>query len=157
MDEADSIIKSSTNIEVEIYQLYAEICEKNGDLQTALWATKKSKSLEKILINAKHAKEFQTVKLRYEITQLEKLVAERTQELEKTFQELKTKENNNRLIIENAIDAVIIFDSDGDIIHHNKKTNDFFIKPNLLTEYKLGDLLFFEDGTSIEKILKKVI
>ena len=156
MDEADSIIKSSTNIEVEIYQLYAEICEKNGDLQTALWATKKSKSLEKILINAKHAKEFQTVKLRYEITQLEKLVAERTQELEKTFQELKTKENNNRLIIENAIDAVIIFDSDGEIIHHNKKTNDFFIKPNLLTEYKLGDLLFFEDGTSIEKILKKL-
>ncbi len=155
-DEADSIIKSSTNIEVEIYQLYAEICEKTGDLQTALWATKKSKSLEKILINAKHTKEFETVKLRYEITQLEKLVAERTKELEKTFQELKTKENNNRLIIENAIDAVIIFDSDGNVIHHNNKASDFFHKPNVLTEYKLGDLLFNEDGTGLEKILKKL-
>jgi tetratricopeptide (TPR) repeat protein len=93
LDEADSIIKSSTNIEVEIYQLYAEICEKNGDLQTALWATKKSKSLEKILIDAKHAKEFQTVKLRYEITQLEKLVAERTQELYEINQKLEQEVN----------------------------------------------------------------
>lgn len=155
-DEADSIIKSSTNIEVEIYQLYAEICEITGDLQTALWATKKSKSLEKILITAKHTKEFQTVKLRYEITQLEKLVAERTQELERTFQELKIKENNNRLIIENAIDAVIIFDSEGHVIHHNKKAIDFFPKPNALVEYDLSDLLFYEDGTSIEKIVKKL-
>ena len=89
-DEEDSILKSSTNIEVEIYQLYADICEKSGDIQTALWATKKSQSLQKILINARHTKEFETVHLRYEITQLEKLVAERTQELERTFQELKT-------------------------------------------------------------------
>lgn len=156
LDEEDSIIKSSTNIEVEIYQLYAEISEKIGDLQTALWATKKSKSLEKILITAKHTKEFQTVKLRYEITQLEKLVAERTQELEKTFQELKTKENNNRLIIENAIDAVLIFDIDGNVIHHNKKANDFFQKPKILIEYNLKDLLYYEDGTTIDKIIKKL-
>ncbi len=155
-DEEDSILKSSTNIEVEIYQLYAEICEKTGDIQTALWATKKSQSLEKILINAQHTKEFETVHLRYEITQLEKLVAERTQELERTFQELKTKENNNRLIIENAIDAVIIFDSNGKILQHNKKTIDFFHKPNQLTEYNLYDLLVFEDGTGIEKTIKKL-
>ena len=155
-DEEDSILKSSTNIEVEIYQLYAEICEKTGDIQTALWATKKSQSLEKILINAQHTKEFETVHLRYEITQLEKLVAERTQELERTFQELKTKENNNRLIIENAIDAVIIFDSNGKILQHNKKTIDFFHKPNQLTEYNLYDLLVFEDGTGIEKTIKNL-
>lgn len=155
-DEEDSILKSSTNIEVEIYQLYAEICEKTGDIQTALWATKKFQSLEKILINAQHTKEFETVHLRYEITQLEKLVAERTQELERTFQELKTKENNNRLIIENAIDAVIIFDSNGKILQHNKKTIDFFHKPNQLTEYNLYDLLVFEDGTGIEKTIKKL-
>lgn len=155
-DEEDSILKSSTNIEVEIHQLYAEICEKTGDIQTALWATKKSQSLEKILINAQHTKEFETVHLRYEITQLEKLVAERTQELERTFQELKTKENNNRLIIENAIDAVIIFDSNGKILQHNKKTIDFFHKPNQLTEYNLYDLLVFEDGTGIEKTIKKL-
>jgi tetratricopeptide (TPR) repeat protein/signal transduction histidine kinase len=155
-DEEDSILKSSTNIEVEIYQLYAGICEKTGDIQAALWATKKSQSLEKILINAQHTKEFETVHLRYEITQLEKLVAERTQELERTFQELKTKENNNRLIIENAIDAVIIFDSNGKILQHNKKTIDFFHKPNQLTEYNLYDLLVFEDGTGIEKTIKKL-
>jgi tetratricopeptide (TPR) repeat protein len=155
-DEEDSILKSSTNIEVEIYQLYAEICEKTGDIQTALWATKKSQSLEKILINAQHTKEFETVHLRYEISQLEKLVAERTQELERTFQELKTKENNNRLIIENAIDAVIIFDSNGKILQHNKKTIDFFHKPNQLTEYNLYDLLVFEDGTDIDKIINKL-
>ncbi len=47
-EEEESILKSSTNIEVEIYQLYAEVCEKTGDIQTALWATKKSQSLEKI-------------------------------------------------------------------------------------------------------------
>jgi len=155
-EEEESILKSSTNIEVEIYQLYAEVCEKTGDIQTALWATKKSQSLEKILINAQHTKEFQTVHLRYEITQLEKLVAERTQELERTFQELKTKENNNRLIIENAIDAVIIFDSAGKIIQCNKKTVDFFQKPNLLEEYNLRELLFFEDGTDIDKIINKL-
>ena len=155
-EDDESILKSSTNIEVEIYQLYAEICEKTGDIQTALWATKKSQSLEKILINAQHTKEFQTVHLRYEITQLEKLVAERTQELERTFQELKTKENNNRLIIENAIDAVIIFDSAGTIIQHNKKTVDFFQKPKKLEEYNLRELLFFEDGTEIDKIINKL-
>jgi PAS domain S-box-containing protein len=155
-DEEDSILKSSTNIQIEIYQLYAEICEKIGDIQTALWATKKTKTLEKVLSDAQHTKEFQSVHLRYEITQLEKLVAERTSELERTFQELKTKENNNRLIIENAIDAVIIFDSNGKILQHNKKTIDFFHKPNQLTEYNLRDLLSFEDGTDIDKIINKL-
>ena len=155
-DEEDSILRSSTNIQIEIYQLYAEICEKIGDIQTALWATKKTKTLEKVLSDAQHTKEFQSVHLRYEITQLEKLVAERTRELERTFQELKTKENNNRLIIENAIDAVIIFDSNGKILQHNKKTIDFFHKPDQLTEYNLRDLLSFEDGTDIDKIINKL-
>ena len=35
-DEEDSILRSSTNIQIEIYQLYAEICEKIGDIQTDL-------------------------------------------------------------------------------------------------------------------------
>ena len=155
-DQENSILKSSINIEIEIYQLYSEILEKTGDLPTALWAIKKNKALEKILIIEKHTKEFETVHLRYEITQLEKLVAERTSELERTFLELQTKENNNRLIIENAIDAVIIFDEQGKIIQHNKKTSDFFFKPNDLKNYTLTDLLYFEDGTKLKAVIDKL-
>jgi len=154
--EEDSILKSSINIEVEVYQLYAEICEKTGDLQKALWATRKSISQEKLLLTAKYTKEFETIHLRYEITQLEKLVTERTHELEIILEELKIKENNNKLIIENAIDAVVIINSDGQIIKHNKRTIDFFHKPNPLTDYSLGDLLFFENGKSLDKIIKKL-
>jgi tetratricopeptide (TPR) repeat protein len=155
-DQEKAILKSSINIEVEIYQLFAEISEKTGDLVTALWAIKKSKSLEKILLAEKHSKEFETIHLRYEITQLEKLVAERTSELERTFRELQSKENNNRLIIENAIDAVIIFDESGKIIQHNKITKDFFSKTDELTNYKLSDLLIFEDGTKLSVVLKSL-
>ncbi len=155
-DQEKAILKSSINIEVEIYQLFAEISEKTGDLVTALWAIKKSKSLEKILLAEKHSKEFETIHLRYEITQLEKLVAERTSELERTFSELQSKENNNRLIIENAIDAVIIFDESGKIIQHNKITKDFFSKTDELTNYKLSDLLIFEDGTKLSVVLKSL-
>ena len=155
-DQEKAILKSSINIEVEIYQLFAEISEKTGDLVTALWAIKKSKSLEKILLAEKHSKEFETIHLRYEITQLEKLVAERTSELERTFSELQSKENNNRLIIENAIDAVIIFDESGNIIQHNKITKDFFSKTDELTNYKLSDLLIFEDGTKLSVVLKSL-
>jgi tetratricopeptide (TPR) repeat protein len=155
-DQEKAILKSSINIEVEIYQLFAEISEKTGDLVTALWAIKKSKSLEKILLAEKHSKEFETIHLRYEITQLEKLVAERTSELERTFRELQSKENNNRLIIENAIDAVIIFDESGKIIQHNKITKDFFSKTDELINYKLSDLLIFEDGTKLSVVLKSL-
>ncbi len=155
-DQENAILKSSINIEIEIYQLFAEISEKTGDLVTALWAIKKSKSLEKILLSEKHSKEFETIHLRYEITQLEKLVAERTSELERTFRELQSKENNNRLIIENAIDAVIIFDESGKIIQHNKITKDFFARTDELTNYKLSDLLIFEDGTKLSVVLKSL-
>lgn len=155
-DQENALLKSSINIEVEIYQLYAEISEKIGDFTSALWSIKKSKTLEKIILTDKHTKEFETIHLRYEITQLEKLVAERTSELEKTFRELQSKENNNRLIIENAIDAVVIFDESGKIIQHNKITNDFFSKPGELTNYNISDLLVFEDGSNLSEILKKL-
>ena len=155
-DQENAILKSSINIEVEIYQLFAEISEKTGDLVTALWAIKKSKHLEKILLAEKHSKEFETIHLRYEITQLEKLVAERTSELERTFKELESKENNNRLIIENAIDAVIIFDESGKIIQHNKITKEFFSKTDELTNYRLSDLLIFQDETELSVVLKSL-
>ena len=155
-DQENAILKSSINIEVEIYQLFAEISEKTGDLVTALWAIKKSKYLEKILLAEKHSKEFETIHLRYEITQLEKLVAERTSELERTFKELESKENNNRLIIENAIDAVIIFDESGKIIQHNKITKEFFSKTDELTNYRLSDLLIFQDETELSVVLKSL-
>ena len=45
-----------------------------------------------------------------EISHLESLVDERTGELEKTLSDLQVKEQNNRLVIENAVDSILFFD-----------------------------------------------
>ena len=131
------------DIEAEVYKSFGELCEKKGLLKNALRAFKINKEIEEKLNKQKYTKEHQSIELRMEISHLESLVDERTSELEKTLSDLQLKEQNNRLVIENAVDSILFFNWDGEIIDYNRRSLNFFQLESSLKDQNIKNLLEF--------------
>lgn len=138
-----ALLQVSMDIEAEVYKFYGELCEKKGELENALKAFKTNKEIEEKLNKQKYTKEYQSIELRMEISHLESLVDERTGELEKTLSDLQVKEQNNRLVIENAVDSILFFNWDGEIIDYNRKSLNFFELESTQKDKNISDLLVF--------------
>ena len=138
-----ALLQVSMDIEAEVYKSFGELCEKKGLLKNALKAFKKNKEIEEKLNKQKYTKEHQSIELRMEISHLESLVDERTSELEKTLSDLQLKEQNNRLVIENAVDSILFFNWDGEVIDYNRKSLNFFQLESSLKDRNIKDLLEF--------------
>ena len=138
-----ALLQVSMDIEAEVYKSFGELCEKKGLLKNALRAFKINKEIEEKLNKQKYTKEHQSIELRMEISHLESLVDERTSELEKTLSDLQLKEQNNRLVIENAVDSILFFNWDGEIIDYNRRSLNFFKLESSLKDRNIKDLLEF--------------
>jgi len=84
-------------------------------------------------LNEKKIKEIRGMQFRHEITelqsqtaQLEKVVQERTRQVENTLEEMRKKEAATRQILENALDGVVGMDSRGRINRWNKRAEEIF-------------------------------
>ncbi len=151
-----SLLQVSMDIEAEAYKTYAVLCESNGDLKHALEAFKKNKEIEEKLNKQKYTKEYESIELRIEISHLEKLVNERTGELEKTLSDLQVKEQNNRLVIENAVDSIVFFNWDGDIIDYNRKSLNFFDLEKSLKTANIKDLMMFTPPRDMDRFIAEI-
>ncbi len=138
-----SLLKVSMDIEAEVYKHYGELSEIDGNLKNALLAFKKHKEIEEKLNKQRHTQEYESIELRMEISQLESIVTERTQELEKTLSDLQLKEQNTRLVIENAVDAILFFNWDGEIIDYNRKSLKYFKIEDSIEPSNICDILMF--------------
>jgi tetratricopeptide (TPR) repeat protein len=138
-----ALLKVSMDIEAEVYKHYGELSEIDGNLKNALFAFKKHKEIEEKLNKEKYTQEYESIELRMEISQLENIVNERTQELEKTLSDLQLKEQNTRLVIENAIDAILFFNWDGEILDYNRKSLKYFDLESSSNETNICDILMF--------------
>lgn len=151
-----ALLKVSMDIEAEVYKFYGELCEKKGDLENALKAFKANKEIEEKLNKQKYTKEHQSIELRMEISHLENLVDERTVELEKTLSDLQIKEQNNRLVIENAVDSILFFNWDGKIIDYNRKSLNFFELESTQQEINISELLCFLNENDLNAFVKNL-
>ena len=151
-----ALLKVSMDIEAEVYKFYSELCEKKGDLENALKAFKANKEIEEKLNKQKYTKEHQSIELRMEISHLENLVDERTAELEKTLSDLQIKEQNNRLVIENAVDSILFFNWDGKIIDYNRKSLNFFELESTQQEINISELLCFLNENDLNAFVKNL-
>ena len=91
-----------------------------------------------------------------EISHLENLVDERTGELEKTLSDLQIKEQNNRLVIENAVDSILFFNWDGKIIDYNRKSLNFFELESTQQEINISELLCFLNENDLNVFVKNL-
>ena len=151
-----ALLQVSMDIEAEVYKFYGELCEKKGDLENALKAFKTNKEIEEQLNKQKYTKEYQSIELRMEISHLENLVDERTGELEKTLSDLQIKEQNNRLVIENAVDSILFFNWDGKIIDYNRKSLNFFELESTQQEINISELLCFLNENDLNVFVKNL-
>ncbi len=151
-----ALLQVSMDIEAEVYKFYGELCEKKGDLENALKAFKTNKEIEEKLNKQKYTKEYQSIELRMEISHLENLVDERTGELEKTLSDLQIKEQNNRLVIENAVDSILFFNWDGKIIDYNRKSLNFFELESTQQEINISELLCFLNENDLNAFVKNL-
>ncbi|MGB1728948.1 MAG: hypothetical protein ACPHF2_03075 [Crocinitomicaceae bacterium] len=151
-----ALLQVSMDIEAEVYKFYGELCEKKGDLENALKAFKANKEIEEKLNKQKYTKEYQSIELRMEISHLENLVDERTGELEKTLSDLQIKEQNNRLVIENAVDSILFFNWDGKIIDYNRKSLNFFELESTQQEINISELLCFLNENDLNVFVKNL-
>ena len=151
-----ALLQVSMDIEAEVYKFYAELCEKKGDLENALKAFKTNKEIEEQLNKQKYTKEYQSIELRMEISHLENLVDERTGELEKTLSDLQIKDQNNRLVIENAVDSILFFNWDGKIIDYNRKSLNFFELESTKQEINISELLCFLNENDLNVFVKNL-
>jgi len=151
-----SLLQVSMDIEAEAYKTYAALCESNGELQNALLAFKKNKEIEEKLNKQKYTKEYESIELRMEISHLENLVNERTGELEKTLSDLQVKEQNNRLVIENAVDSILFFNWDGDVLDYNRKSLNFFDLEKSSNPVNIKNLLEFVPERDITGFIKSI-
>ena len=151
-----ALLKVSMDIEAEVYKFYGELCERKGDLENALKAFKANKEIEEKLNKQKYTKEHQSIELRMEISHLENLVDERTEELEKTLSDLQIKEQNNRLVIENAVDSILFFNWDGKIIDYNRKSLNFFELESTQQEINISELLCFLNENDLNVFVKNL-
>ena len=151
-----ALLQVSMDIEAEVYKFYAELCEKKGDLENALKAFKTNKEIEEQLNKQKYTKEYQSIELRMEISHLENLVDERTGELEKTLSDLQIKDQNNRLVIENAVDSILFFNWDGKIIDYNRKSLNFFELESTQQEINISELLCFLNENDLNVFVKNL-
>lgn len=154
--DSPALLQVSMDIEAEVYKSFGELCEKKGLLKNALKAFKKNKEIEEKLNKQKYTKEHQSIELRMEISHLESLVDERTSELEKTLSDLQLKEQNNRLVIENAVDSILFFNWDGEIIDYNRKSLNFFQLESSLKNKNIKDLLEFVVEKDILSFVKNL-
>ena len=151
-----SLLKVSMDIEAEVYKHYAELSEIDGNLKNALIAFKKHKEIEEKLNKQKHTQEYESIELRMEISQLESIVTERTQELEQTLSDLQLKEQNTRLVIENAVDAILFFNWDGEIIDYNRKSLNYFNIEDSIDPSNICDLLMFLADKDLGSFVKNL-
>lgn len=151
-----ALLKVSMDIEAEVYKHYAELSEIDGNLKNALYAFKRHKEIEEKLNKEKYTQEYESIELRMEISQLENIVNERTEELEKTLSDLQLKEQNTRLVIENAIDAILFFNWDGEILDYNRKTLKYFDLESSANETNICDILMFLADKDLGNYIKNL-
>lgn len=153
-----ALLKVSMDIEAEVYKHYGELSEIDGNLKNALHAFKRHKEIETKLNKQKYTQEYESIELRMEISQLETIVSQRTQELEKTLSDLQVKEQNTRLVIENAIDAILFFNWEGKVLDYNRKSLKYFDLENTANSTNICDILMFladkDLGTFVKKLYK---
>lgn len=151
-----ALLKVSMDIESEVYKHYGELSEIDGNLKNALHAFKRHKEIEAKLNKQKYTQEYESIELRMEISQLETIVTERTKELEKTLSDLQLKEQNTRLVIENAIDAILFFNWEGEILDYNRKSLNYFDLESSANPINISDLLMFLADKDFEIFIKKL-
>ena len=91
-----------------------------------------------------------------EISQLETIVSQRTKELEKTLSDLQLKEQNTRLVIENAIDAILFFNWEGEILDFNRKSLKYFDLENSDKPTNICDILMFLADKDLETFVNQL-
>lgn len=151
-----ALLKVSMDIEAEVYKHYGELSEVDGNLKNALYAFKRHKEIEAKLNEQKYTQEYESIELRMEISQLETIVNQRTQELEKTLSDLQLKEQNTRLVIENAIDAILFFNWDGEVLDYNRKSLKYFNLESSAKPTNICDILMFLADKDLETFIKKL-
>ena len=153
---APSLLQVSMDIEAEVFKSYGELCEVNGDLKNAIIAFKRNKTIEEQLNKQKYTKEYQNFELRMEISHLENLVDEKTNKLKKTLSDLQVKEQNTRLVIENAVDAILFFNWSGNVTDYNRKSLNYFKVENSLQENNISDLLEFVSKKELKEFIAQL-
>ncbi len=151
-----ALLKVSMDIEAEVYKHYGELSEIDGNLKNALYAFKRHKEIEAKLNKQKYTQEYESIELRMEISQLETIVSQRTQELEKTLSDLQLKEQNTRLVIENAIDAILFFNWEGEVLDYNRKSLKYFDLESSVTPTNISDILMFLADKDMETFIKRL-
>lgn len=151
-----ALLKVSMDIEAEVYKHYGELSEIDGNLKNALHAFKRHKEIETKLNKQKYTQEYESIELRMEISQLETIVNQRTMELEKSLSDLQLKEQNTRLVIENAIDAILFFNWEGQILDYNRKTLKYFDLESNANSTNICDILMFLADKDLETFVKKL-
>jgi tetratricopeptide (TPR) repeat protein len=151
-----ALLKVSMDIEAEVYRHYGELSEIDGNLKNALYAFKRHKEIDTKLNKQKYTQEYESIELRMEISQLETIVSQRTLELEKTLSDLQLKEQNTRLVIENAIDAILFFNWEGEVLDYNRKSLKYFDLESSANSTNICDILMFladkDLGTFVQKL-----
>ena len=151
-----NLLKVSMDIEAEVYKHYGELSEIDGNLKNALYAFKRYKEIEEKLHKQKYTKEYENVELRMEIKQLETIVSQRTKQLERTLSDLQLKEQNTRLVIENAIDAILFFNWNGEILDYNRKSLKYFDLENKKNPTNICDILMFLADKDLETFVERL-
>ena len=151
-----ALLKVSMDIEAEVYKHYGELSEIDGNLKNALYSFKRHKEIEAKLNKQKYTQEYESIELRMEISQLETIVSQRTQELEKTLSDLQLKEQNTRLVIENAIDAILFFNWEGEILDFNRKSLKYFDLESSDKPSNICDILMFLSDKDLETFVNRL-
>ena len=151
-----TLLKVSMDIEAEVYKHYGELSEIDGNLKNALYSFKRHKEIEAKLNKQKYTQEYESIELRMEISQLETIVSQRTQELEKTLSDLQLKEQNTRLVIENAIDAILFFNWEGEILDFNRKSLKYFDLESSDKPTNICDILMFLADKDLERFVNRL-
>jgi len=151
-----ALLKVSMDIEAEVYKHYGELSEIDGNLKNALYSFKRHKEIEAKLNKQKYTQEYESIELRMEISQLETIVSQRTQELEKTLSDLQLKEQNTRLVIENAIDAILFFNWEGEILDFNRKSLKYFDLESSDKPINICDILMFLADKDLETFVNRL-
>ena len=151
-----ALLKVSMDIEAEVYKHYGELSEIDGNLKNALYSFKRHKEIEAKLNKQKYTQEYESIELRMEISQLETIVSQRTKELEKTLSDLQLKEQNTRLVIENAIDAILFFNWEGEILDFNRKSLKYFDLESSDKPTNICDILMFLADKDLETFVNRL-
>ena len=117
----------------EIHLGLSQAWQALGDAQKALEQHHLFYRYQEQHLNEKKIKEIRGMQFRQEISELqtqtaelERLVQERTRQVESTLAELQKKEAATRQILENALDAVVGMDSKGHITRWNRRAEEIF-------------------------------